>query len=81
MRANGTGVVRRPVRAEGLVGTLFAPARSGPRPAVVVIGGSDGGLIGEGVADALARRGFAGIALALFGISTLLLDLVEILSY
>jgi hypothetical protein len=51
MRTNGTRVLRRPVReGGGLVGTLFAPASSGPRPAVVVLGGSEGGLLGQGAA-------------------------------
>jgi dienelactone hydrolase len=47
-----------------LVGTLFSPASSGTRPAVVVLGGSEGGLLGEGVAATLARRGYAALALA-----------------
>ena len=77
-RGNGIRVVRRPVREEGLVGTLLAPASSGSRPAVVVFGGQEGGLLGEGVAAALAKRGFAALALAYFGIRSLPLELVEI---
>lgn len=75
---NGTRILRRPVREGGLVGTLFAPASSGPRPAVVVLGGSEGGLLGEGVAATLARRGYAALALAYFGTRSLPLELVGI---
>ena len=58
------------------MGTLFSPASSGPRPAAVVLGGSEGGLLGEGVAATLARRGYA--ALAYFGTRSLPSELVEI---
>lgn len=64
---------------EGLVGTLFLPARRplGPRPAVVVLGGSGGGLREEG-ARAFAGEGFAALALAYFGVKPLPEELVEI---
>ena len=43
-----------------------------------MLGGSEGGLLGEGVAATLARRGYAALALAYFGTRSLPLELVEI---
>lgn len=63
-------VVRRPLREGGLVGTLFAPVDGAPRPGVLVLGGSEGGLI-ESYAAALAGEGFAALALAYFGVDGL----------
>jgi uncharacterized protein len=70
-------VVRQPVREGGLVGTLFLPAASAPRPAVVSLGGAGGGL-SEGGAESFAREGFAALALAYFGLDGLPRELVEI---
>ena len=72
-----TGVVRRPVREEGLVGTLFRPAASDRCPAVLALGGAGGGL-SEGGAESLASEGFAALALAYFGVEPLPGELVEI---
>jgi hypothetical protein len=58
-------VTRIPVRENGLVGTLFIPAGTGPHPGVIVLGGSEGGLM-EGRAALLASHGFAALALAYF---------------
>ena len=52
-------------RAHGIAGVLVRPA-SGAERAVVVIGGSEGGLH-ERDAVALAEEGFAALALAYFG--------------
>jgi dienelactone hydrolase len=60
------GVIRRELREDGLVGTLFLPAGEGPHPAVVVLYGSGGG-IDEPRAALLASHGFAALALAYFG--------------
>jgi hypothetical protein len=38
-------VNRWPVREGGLVGTFFRPFTPGPHPAVIVLGGSDDGLL------------------------------------
>ena len=65
------------MREEGLAGTLFYPSSSGPHAAVIVLGGSDGGLH-EGQAALLATHGYAVLALAYFGIDPLPRDLVEI---
>ncbi|WP_233837857.1 acyl-CoA thioester hydrolase/BAAT C-terminal domain-containing protein [Paraburkholderia sp. ZP32-5] len=59
------GVSRTEIRAEGLVGTLFQPAGSGPHPVVIVLNGSGGG-INEARAALLAAHGFAAFALGYF---------------
>ncbi|HEY1553565.1 MAG TPA: acyl-CoA thioester hydrolase/BAAT C-terminal domain-containing protein [Kofleriaceae bacterium] len=54
-------------RRDGLVGTLFVPDAGGPRPGILVLGGSGGGLDAAGdYAAALANRGFVALALAYF---------------
>lgn len=64
-RFMSTGVVRREVRDDGLVGTLFAPAGSGPHPVVMVLNGSGGG-INEPRAALLASHGYQAFALGYF---------------
>jgi dienelactone hydrolase len=59
------GVVRREVKEDGVVGTLFLPAGDGPHPAIVVMNGSGGG-IPEQRAALLAAQGFAALALGYF---------------
>ena len=61
----GPGVTRTEVRDDGLVATLFRPAGRGPRPAIIVVPGSGGG-VPEGNAALLASHGFVGLALAYF---------------
>lgn len=61
----GEGVTRREVREEGLVGSLFMPAGTGPHPAVIVLNGSGGG-INEPRAALYASRGYAAFALGYF---------------
>ena len=73
----GRDVIRQPVEAEGLVGTLFRPSASASQPAVVTFGGAGGGL-SEGGAEVLASEGFAVLALAYFGADALPRELVEI---
>jgi dienelactone hydrolase len=70
-------VERIPVRAEGLVGTLFVPAGPGPHPVVISLSGSGGGL-NEGGAALYASHGYAGFALAYFNAEDLPEDLIEI---
>jgi dienelactone hydrolase len=70
-------VIRQSIEEEGLVGTLFYPSSGGPHAAVIVLGGSDGGLH-EGSAALLAKHGYAALALAYFGIDPLPRELVEI---
>jgi dienelactone hydrolase len=57
------GVVRRPIREMGLVGTLFTPSDPGNWPAVITLTGAGGG-IEEAPARALAEEGFSALALA-----------------
>ena len=73
----GPGVSRMEVRDRGLVGTLFRPAGSARRPAVIVVPGSGGG-VPEGPAALLASHGFVGLALAYFRVEHLPLWLAEI---
>jgi dienelactone hydrolase len=70
-RLAGDGVTSRPVRDGGLVGTLFMPPGPGPHPALLVLGGSEGGLSTEGRARLYASRGYAALALAYFDSSGL----------
>ena len=63
-------VVRTPIRDDGLVATLFHPSGGGPHPGVIVLGGSEGGLV-ETPAAFLASHGYAALALAYFGIAHL----------
>jgi len=64
------GETRVEVREEGLTGVLFLPAEPDPRPAVIVLGGGDGGLLEHGAA-LLAARGFVALALGYFGVEPL----------
>ncbi len=70
-------VVREPVRDDSLVATFFRGADSAPRPGVLLVGGSDGGLA-EGTAALLASHGFAALALAYFRAEHLPAELMEI---
>ena len=61
----GEGVQRREIRENGLVGTLFSPAGAIPRPAIIVVPGSTGG-IPEHLAALYAAHGYAALALGYF---------------
>lgn len=65
-----TGVTRtdETVSASGIHATLFMPKGSiTGKPAVVVLGGSEGGLSGAPLASTLADHGYPALALAYFG--------------
>ena len=67
-RLAAPGVTRHDVRDDGLVGTLYLPdpyAHPGPRPAVLILNGSGGG-INEPRAALYASHGYAAFALAYF---------------
>jgi dienelactone hydrolase len=76
-RLAGDGVSRRPVREAGVVGTLFLPPGDWPHPAVIVLGGSDGG-ISEHRAALVASHGYAALSLAYLGAASLPSELVNI---
>ena len=70
-------IERMPVREAGLFGTFFQPAGSERVPAVLVFGGSSGGL-NESKAALLASHGYAVLALAYFSYEQLPQYLVNI---
>jgi len=70
-------VRRTEVRERGLVGTLFEPPGAGPFPAVIVLGGSGGGL-SEAIPALLASHAIAGFALAYFGVPGVAEELTNI---
>lgn len=67
----------RLIREPDLVGSFAAPAGDAPCPAVLALGGSDGGLP-EYFLDLLVPEGFACLALGYFGMEGLPPSLVEI---
>lgn len=79
MSSNLVPIVTNDVATGRMVGRLYLPASTGVYPAIVVLGGSGGGLnwSAELAAD-LARRGFAAFALAYFGLPPLPKSLVNI---
>jgi len=52
----------------GITGLLCAPGDSHPHPAVLVLGGSEGGIGMEDTALLLASHGFTALSLAYFGV-------------
>jgi dienelactone hydrolase len=50
----------------GFYGRYFAEKSQNPAPAVLLVGGSEGGLAGTSVADLLAQHGYPTLALAYF---------------
>lgn len=67
------------VSESGLVAQFFRPSSKGPHPAILVLGGSEGGT--EGVRDfaaPVAEQGYAVLALSYFGAEGLPANLEEI---
>lgn len=61
------GVTRVDVRANGLNGILYMPSHDKPVPALIVLGGSEGGLqASSGVGVGFTGHGYAVLALAYF---------------
>jgi dienelactone hydrolase len=71
------GAKVREVNVNGLIGRLYAPAKPGKNPGVLVLSGSDGGL-DEMEAALLCSHGYTTFALAYFGAPSLPRELVEI---
>ena len=62
------GVAKTDVRDQGLYAELYVPAHAGPLPAIVMIGGSEGGLDTiSRMAISFTRHGYAVMALAYWG--------------
>ncbi|HNQ29921.1 MAG TPA: acyl-CoA thioester hydrolase/BAAT C-terminal domain-containing protein [Methanolinea sp.] len=76
-RLMGDGVTRVPVNEAGVRGTLFLPNGSDPHPALIYLGGSEGG-VNEGIAAIFASKGYVTLALAYFGVPGLPQELVGI---
>jgi dienelactone hydrolase len=72
-----TGVTRRVIREDGVVGTLFLPPRGDRRGAIIVLEGSGGG-VWEARAALLASHGYAALALGYFRMPELPQGLVNI---
>jgi len=74
--------LRIELRQGGLVANVFRPAKEARYPAVLVLGGSGGGLSActEEHAEALARRGMVAMDLAYFGMEGLASDLERLRS-
>lgn len=61
------GVTKTDVREDGLYGQLYMPAHDRPLPAIISLGGSEGGLDGSSrVSAPLSTKGYAVLALAYF---------------
>jgi len=74
----GPGVTFRLLEEDGLRGAWYLPPGDGPHPAVIVLGGSNGGLPLRFAAPLLASHGYATLALAYFGLPGLPRGLVNI---
>lgn len=62
------GVVRTAVRENGLYGAFYRPATDEPVPAIVLLGGSEGGLdVISSMAPSFALEGYGVLALAYWG--------------
>jgi dienelactone hydrolase len=63
------GLIIEQIRENALVGEFTAPREGVRGPAVIVLGGFEGGIPGEGFS--LAQRGYAAFSVAYFGIEPL----------
>jgi len=67
------------INEDGVVGRCFAPTREGKRPAILICGGSSGGIASQEAAAALlASHGYVTLALAYFNYEHLPKTLYEI---
>jgi dienelactone hydrolase len=79
-RYSSRPLVRRPtsLNGEGFLGAYVAPAGAPRRPAVLALGGSEGGLSQTGLAQRLAARGYPTLTIAYFGLPGLPPDLAGV---
>lgn len=61
------GIETTDVRERGLVGKFYEPVGDGPHAAVILLGGSEGGIPNWQTASLLASHGYAVFTLAYFG--------------
>lgn len=73
----GSDIEKLSIREEELIGSFFYHKDRKPRPAIIVLGGSEGG-INEKTAALLASHGFSVLAVAYFGIEKRQAQLREI---
>ncbi|PMC37441.1 hypothetical protein CJ195_11845 [Bacillus sp. UMB0899] len=71
------GITKEAVQDEQLKGTVFHPKQQSRYPAVIILGGSDGGMQ-EHAAALLASRGYVTFALSYFGVEGVPKDLENI---
>lgn len=75
----GESVQKETLAGEGFIGTFFGPPTGTRLPAVLVFGGSEGGMTGSAVTAAmLAARGYPALAVAYFGLPGLPTTLANI---
>lgn len=60
------GVQKEEIRTAGIVGNLFLPPGEGPHPAVIVLGGTEGGIPSDAYVAQFANRGFVALGLAYY---------------
>jgi len=60
------GVTKEEVREGGVVGNLFLPAGDGPHPALIVLGGTEGGIPSDAYVAQFANAGFVSLGLAYY---------------
>lgn len=65
------GIETTDVRERGLVGKFYEPVGDGPHDAVILLGGSEGGIPNWQTASLLASHGYAVLATAYFGMDGL----------
>lgn len=70
-------IERESIREDGLVGTFFYEKNATPKPGIIVVGGSEGGIY-EYPSALLAAHGFSVLALGYFGVENLPKSVVNI---
>jgi len=71
-------LMRKEVRSDGIRGTLLLPPSEKPLPAIIVLGGSAGGIPFDSYTAQFAKSGFASLGLAYFEEEGLPANLSEI---